>query len=160
MKEKILFKIQPIEIFVYSIRLFLLVLIIFFIKSFRINELLFSILIGFSIILFFLTGTRELFIFEDRFEIHFNRLINYFSSIDIYKFEELENVSYSKGFFNPLNLIVSMYGTNKQKEILIKFKDQRDDQYIAIVGTKKKTIEAIIIINEKIQITRKNKPSC
>jgi hypothetical protein len=160
MKEKIIFKIQPNYIFVYSIRIILLLLIIYFIKSFRSNESLFSIFIGFSIILFFLTGTRKLYIFEDRFEIHFNRLINYFSSIEIYKFEKLENVSYSKGFFNPLNLLVYMYGTNKQKEILIKYKDQSDDQYIAIVGTKKRTIEAIKIINEKIQISRKNKPSC
>jgi len=150
MKEKVIYKIEPIEIFNLLLRLTSIVAIILMAINFKVNPLAFSIFSLFALLVFAMTSTSHLFIYENRFVIEHRSVFKFLNKKCTYKFEEIESVEYSKGFFNPLNLISYTYGTNKEKEYVINYKNGKEEEYIRIIGSKSNAIQAMQIMNKLI----------
>jgi len=143
-------KIEPLNLGVVLLRLFFLGVIFLCIINFKINNVLFSVFICISVLIILFSATSRLCVYDNRFEIIHKRLIPFSSKI-IYKYEDISSLEYSRSFFNPLNLIYALPGTDKQKEFIIKYKEKNKEENVRIIGTKKQAVEAINIINKEIQ---------
>lgn len=128
------------------------------IVNFKVNEIAFSIFIVVLLLFILISSTSYLFVYDDCFEIGYERIIKKFNSKTIYYFKDIKSIEYSKSSFNLLNLIEYVPGTNKQKEFIIKYKDG-SEEYLGIIGSKRKAIQAIEIINDKTYCNKKHIPS-
>lgn len=151
MKDNVIYKIEPIELITYFLRLFAVTALVLMIINFKINPLAFSIFSGIAIIILGLSATSHLFIYPDKFVIELKRPFRFFNRKYIYKFDEIESIEYSKGFFNPLNLIEYIPGTNKPREYVINYIDERESENVGIIGSRSKAIEAMEIMNKLIE---------
>jgi len=150
MNNKVIYKIESIVLITYLARLFFVTVIILMVINFKINPVAFSILSTISFILLSLTSTSHLFIYHDKFEIEFRRLFSFLNKKIVYKFEELASVEFSEGYYNPMNLIFYVAGTNKRSEFIINFKDNREPDNFGIIGSKSKALKALDIMNKII----------
>ncbi len=154
MKKDVIYKVEPFELVPYLWRILSVTAIIVMIINFEINPLAFSIFSGIALIILGLSATSHLFIYPDRFEIEFRRLFKFLNRKYIYNFTEIESIEYSKGFFNPLNFIEYIPGTNKDREYIINYNNEKEPESIGIIGSKSKAIEAMEIMNKQIEMQK------
>ncbi|OFX59372.1 MAG: hypothetical protein A2046_01360 [Bacteroidetes bacterium GWA2_30_7] len=156
MKNTILHKIESNKLLIYFIRLILLIVFGIVAYNFKINPFAFSILLSSIFIVFNFTAIAYLIVYYDRFEIEIRRPLKLFNTYQSYKFEEIESIQYNKSSYNPLNLIVHVSTTKKDREYILTFKNEKKQEYIRIVGSKRQALEAMHFINKLIK-THNNK---
>ena len=156
MEDKPNFKFEPLNISVYLIRIIFLIVISLCIINFKLNNLAFSIFIGFAVLIIFLSFNSCLLIYNDRVEIIRRRLIKPFNSKSIYRFEEISSIEYDKSSLNPLNLLYYLPYINNQKQYIIKYNTDNKEEYVNIKGSKKQLLLAVNIINQEIQKFNRN----
>jgi len=151
MDSQIIFKIEPIELYTYSVRIISIIVIALCIYNFEINPLAFTIFSLVALCVILLSRTSRIVLTNDYLLIEHKNIISFMSNIKKVSIADIDQIGFNKEF-KPIAryLLPEFYlFPTQNNEILLRLKDNSEISQTQI-GTKKQFLGLLAKVAELV----------